>query len=231
MTYVKNAEHDAVIELLPWYVTGTLNPTELKLVNQHLPDCLECQQEIALYRQIDKANSANNQAQSWQPSPAQFSSLLQSIDELEKKNEATKTQAQPHKRTPIWSTWLKSTPKPIFWFMSLETVALAALVLLVVGRLPQHPEQLYKTLSNEQPAISENLAHLHIVFTEDITEREIRSLLEAEHAQIVQGPSILGVYTLQLSADGTKNLQQTINGIRASPKIKLVEKINGSNKP
>lgn len=229
MTHSNNAEHDVVIELLPWYVNGTLNSVEQARVAQHLPSCSECRQELVHYRQLDSLRSVSNHAQTWQPSPARFASILQGIDALESTTGATASPAKMPGRFAKLSAWLKTTPRPVFWFMSLETIALAALVLLVVGRPPQQPgEQLFQTLSNDRPPVSATLPRLYIVFAEDITEREIRALLQAQQGQLVQGPSMLGVYTVQLASGGDRERQQAIINLRTHPKVKLVEAISGA---
>ena len=229
MNHLNNAEHAVVVELLPWYVKGTLNPEDHVRVNQHLSNCPECQQEIVLYRQLNSADLTISRTPTWKPTPAQFSNILQSIDALESKIGTTAVQSNTPGRNPKLSALFKATPSPVFWFMSLETIALAALVLLVVARLPQQQpgEQLFKTLSNEHPAVSETLPRLSIVFAENITEREIRALLQAQHAQLVQGPSMLGVYTVELASDRANELQQAIANLRTNPKVKLVEGIDG----
>ena len=234
MTHSNNPEHDSIVELLPWYVKGTLNPVEHSRVDKHLASCPECQQESMLYRQLDSEGLTSDRTPSWQPTPAHFSSILQSIDALESKADSAvsraKTPKHGLKQLSKLSAWLKATPNPIFWFMSLETVALTALVLLTVARFPQQPgEQAYQTLSNERPSYSANLPRLSIVFAEDITEREIRTLMQAQHGQLVQGPSMLGVYTIELALEVANESQQAIDNLRANPKVKLVESIASTN--
>ncbi len=226
-----NPDHDVVIELLPWYVNGTLNSAEQARVDRHLGSCAECRQELLLYRQLDRQRSAGRHAADWQPSPAGFANILKGIDALESGNDTRLSSEKTPGRLATFSTWLKETPRPVFWFMSLETLALTALVLLVIVRLPPPPEEhLFQTLSNERPPVNASLPRLSIVFAEDITEREIRGLLQSQHGQLVQGPSMLGVYTLQLAAASEHKLQQAMNQLRSHPKVKLVEAVGGEGR-
>lgn len=226
-----NAGHDFVVELLPWYANGTLNPVEQAQVDQHLPSCSECRQQLTQYRQLDNARIVSSDAQAWRPSPAQFSRILQDIDDLES---AAGKAVSPVRMPGLFgnlSAWLKATPSPVYWFMTLETVTLAALVLLVVAQPPQQPgAQLFQTLSNERPLVTATLPRLSIVFAEDITEREIRALLQKQHGQLVQGPSMLGVYTVQLTTGRAHELRQTMTALRGNPKVKLVEAIAGADR-
>lgn len=226
-----NPDHDVVIELLPWYVNGTLNPDEQVRVDRHLGTCAECRQELLLYRQLDGRHSTSRHAPDWRPTPAGFANILKGIDALESANDTRVSPVKMPGRLATLSTWFKETPRPVFWFMSLETLALTALVLLVIGRLPPPPEEpLFQTLSNERPPVNTSLPRLSIVFAEDITEREIRELLQAQRGQLVQGPSMLGVYTLQLAAGGEHALQQAMNQLRSHPKVKLVEAVSGGGR-
>jgi len=45
-TQFSGAEHDAIIELLPWYANGTLEVDDHQRIAQHLPQCATCQQEL-----------------------------------------------------------------------------------------------------------------------------------------------------------------------------------------
>lgn len=236
MTSKNSREHDAFVELLPWYVTETLDAEEHAQVAEHILHCTTCQQEIAFYRQI---NDVEAKAPVWQPSATQFSNIMQNIDALEQNTtapsavKATHTPKASKKAPSLWSrfsAWLNTIPGPAMWFMSLETLALAALVMLVVGHLPQQLPggQLFETLSNDSPAASTNLPRLHIVFAEDMTEREMRTLLQAQQAQLVDGPSLLGVYTVQLATAADNAQQKAIDSLRTTPKIKLVEGITNS---
>ncbi|WP_394751823.1 anti-sigma factor family protein [Crenothrix sp.] len=226
-----NKEHDAVIELLSWYAKGLLNPAEQERVSQHLSTCTDCQQELVLYRQLASA-TLNSSKPAWKPSAAQFSTIMQNIDALEANTAAAApTKTTKATKTPglfaKFSTWLKTIPRPVFWIMSMETLAIAALVMLVVARLPAQLSggQLFETLSNEHQPVSAMLPRLHIVFNENITEHEIRMLLQAQQLQLVEGPSMLGVYTLQLATGGTQEQQQAITNLRTHAKVKLVEGI------
>ncbi|MGZ8190839.1 MAG: zf-HC2 domain-containing protein [Methylococcaceae bacterium] len=232
MTGSNNAEHDFVLELLPWYANGTLSPDEKAQVDQHLPSCPDCRQQLTQYRQLNSTRPVDSGAQTWKPSPVQFAGILNRIDALENTADST---ASPVKIPSLFAklpAFLKAIPSPVYWFMTMETVALAALVLLVVARAPQQQtqEQLFQTLSNERPAVTANLPRLSIVFAEDITEREIRTLLQAQQGQLVQGPSMLGVYTVQLATGGAHELQQALTNLRASPKVKLAEAVAGADR-
>src|SRR5690242_18185653 len=49
-----DVEHSAATELLPWFVNGTLEPHEHARVARHLRDCLACNKELALLREVQE---------------------------------------------------------------------------------------------------------------------------------------------------------------------------------
>ena len=38
--------HQTIVELIPWYVTGSLNETETDRVSSHVADCALCAAEV-----------------------------------------------------------------------------------------------------------------------------------------------------------------------------------------
>lgn len=228
MTQLSTPEHDEIAELLPWYVTDTLKSLEKTRVSQHLETCPLCRQELQLYRQLETAKQVSLPSQSWQPSSVQFAAILQGIDELEQA-QAQIVPKQENQNQAKRSHWFKAIPNPVIWCMALETAALAALVLVFVNQsLPQFAPPGFETLSNASPSVNSDLPRLHVVFSDDITEQEIRTLLLKSGAQLTGGPSALGVYTLQLAVSDKTTVQQTVSELRAAPKIKLVEEIQGA---
>ena len=68
--------------------------------------------------------------------------------------------------------------------------------------------------------------HLQVVFGDDITEREIRTLLSSIEATIVAGPTPMAVYTVALAGDdrgGAARTRETLAVLRAHPKVRLAE--------
>ncbi len=222
-------EHDEIAELLPWYITDTLNSPEKSRVSRHLETCPLCRQELHLYRQLETTNQVSVADGSWKPSAGQFAAIMQGIDELELKEQAkTVLKKENQNRANRWN-WFKTIPKPVFWFMALETGALATLMMVLVSQpLPYLAQPGFETLSNASPAVNHDLPRLHIVFSHDITEQEIRALLLKSGAQLISGPSTLGVYTLQLAVQDKNTVQQTVTELRTAPKIKFVEEIQGA---
>jgi hypothetical protein len=92
---------------------------------------------------------------------------------------------------------------------------------------------LYRTLSSEPKPVSADRVPLRLVFAEDITERELRALLLPLGATIVQGPSPIGVYTVEIPlAEATsERLPPMLKRLRAHPKVSLAEPVSSEQVP
>ena len=56
----RSADHDGLELLLPWYVNGTLDGDERAVLQQHVQDCDECRENVALLEQMQAAVTSNS---------------------------------------------------------------------------------------------------------------------------------------------------------------------------
>jgi anti-sigma factor RsiW len=195
-------EHEQKSELLPWYVNKTLAGREAAAVERHLLVCAECQKEAAQLQAL----MAGDEEDGWTPSPAHFAKVMAKVDAL----------SQP--RWPRAPSWMRETPRPMRIAFALQAAAMLALVAGVALRSPAR----YETLSRP-PIAATDRSRLHVVFSSDITEGEIRRLLEAAQASIVAGPSPDGIYTVELSlpAADEEAARKVSERLKANPKVRF----------
>ncbi len=225
---VTNHPHDEIEALLPWYANGTLTVAETATVEQHLSHCPACRADLEQCRALATAVQRNEE--SWQPAPGGFDRLMAEIDRLEAKPTPAKASAPALFRRLL--DWLGATPNPVRWTLALESMAVAALLLVVaVPMLRIAPE--YETLSSgtEQPATKG--PRLRVVFADTATVGDIRQLLRDIDGNIVAGPTALGVYTVALPATdhSDRALAQALANLRARNQVKLAEPIASGGKP
>lgn len=209
--------HQAIEELLPWYANGTLTPAERLAVEQHLERCPACRWELEQCRVL--ATQFQEQAEAaWQPPVGHFDRVLADIDRLP----PVPAEASPPLRQRLLE-WLRATPPPVRWTLALESLAVAALLLIVAVPLQRTPPD-YETLSSgAEPPVAG--PRLRAVFAESATIGEIQTLLRGIDATIVAGPTTLGVYTLAVSG-GEKPAaarDRAVNALRANARVRLVE--------
>lgn len=224
-----NAVHNTMTELLPWYANGTLEPQERNLVAEHLAACPECREELAHYQQLSAAIPDASDTNDWQPSIAHFSEILSAIDAQESVAMAYKPAL---KKSSFWQqcrNWLHSKNQPLVWALTVESIALATLVMfMVMPRFGQTASEqaVFQTLSDAQAPVANGLPRAHIVFADDMTIAEMRVLLPSVQGRVVDGPSKLGIYTVELAiATSTDSVNSAIAELRNHPKVKLAEPV------
>lgn len=217
--------HQRIWELLPWYANGSLGGRESELVEAHLAACPRCQQEaLACGRTAEALRSAGEVAPS--PHPVQFQRVLARIEES-----AGEERAAGRWRAPL-RAWLAAEPGPLRGAL----LAQAAVILLLVGLLVWQglhfrsvpagtAPAAYHTLSDPAAAPAAGVA-LRVMFSPQASEREIRGLLYGIRGQIAAGPSPIGVYTIEVPADGDP-VAVVLARLRSEPQVAFAEPAAG----
>jgi hypothetical protein len=214
--------HADLESLIPGYVNGTLTVPENTKMKQHLAICEICQKEVLSWEFL--GTHLPKPAQIWKPSPAHFASILAQVDQLE----AVDAKSALHRTstaTPGFfqriGGWFSQTPNPVRWTLALETLAIAALAVLVM--LPVHLKSgvggVFETLSTTEPSTMPGLS-IRVMFAGDMTTQELFDLLKQARAQIRQGPSVVGSYTVEVPAE---DMADALAMLRAHPKVELAQ--------
>lgn len=220
--------HEEIEALLPWYANGTLTPAETATVEQHLAQCPACRAELKQCHAL--ATAVRDNAESWQPAPGGFDRLMAEIDRLEPKPTPAKTRSPPLFQRIL--DWLGATPNPVRWTLALESMAVAALLLVVAVPMPRTTPE-YETLSSDTAQPAATGPRLRVVFADSATAGDIRQLLRDIDGNIIAGPTALGVYTVALPATDhpDQTLAQALTNLRARNPVKLVEPVAGRGEP
>ena len=214
-----NQQHNYIWELLPWYANESLSPQELDEVETHLDGCSLCLAEVARCKNLNQSVKSN-QRETWAPSATHFAKILDNVDSFEQRATASKKSSG---WLTNWFPWLSATPTPARFALGLQ----GALVLALATTLLYHglvPTENYRTLSD--PASTQIIGpQIRVVFAEDISEKEMRTLLLNVSSRLVAGPSPLGVYTIVLESGHADpaSAQQALAQLRAHPKVRLAE--------
>lgn len=217
-------EHREVLTLLPWYINETLTDLEHQEVEGHLTDCADCRREIESLKALQQNIVEQNEA-----APAPSPSLLTEIWERIEENEAA--QSHPEQQTlrekmgwiGRFHEWLgefiSSVRQP---FPQAAYAAIAAEFILIVGLvglLWTAPTRL-TTLSGPAPQI-ETQARLTIAFHPEATELQIRNILKKIDGVIVGGPSVLGLYQVELKIppQQTVEVEKRVKLLKQYPEV------------
>jgi putative zinc finger protein len=176
--------HDTVMELLPWYVNATLSPAERTVVEKHLETCADCREELQSLSQVSAVISEGVEAT---PSvDASLARTFAAIDELERAKLSTKKRGLVGWLSALW------TPSVPLARVAFATQLALILLMGIYLVLPRDP---YSTLS--PPGSRE--VHLDVTFAPTVTEEVMRRVILEVDGKIVSGPSVLGVYVIELS--------------------------------
>ena len=216
-------DHDELVNLIPWYVKGKLSEGENAVVKQHLDTCESCRLEASNSTAL--AAELAMPKESWRPSAAHFASIMAEVDKLEaaekpKQASNTVTKAGFFQRLQLV---FAQTPRPVRWTLAVESLVFAVLaaVMVLPGVIHINKAQpsAFETLSNLETPPAQSGQMLRVVFADDITAKELSDLLLQTKAQIRQGPSTVGAYTVETAVGDADKVQVTL---RAHPKVKLV---------
>lgn len=166
-------------ELLPWYVNQTLAPEEHAVVAAHLEYCDHCRSEVALLQKL------REQIKQETPTPTNELGLQRLRRDI--KREQGSTAGLPG--------WLRP--------------AMAAGILVVVMQSAMLVNFWPRSIPMTPLGVQYEGVVLQLTFVSTTTEGDIRKMLNAIHAQLIGGPSALGIYRIRLGID--TSAEQEIN--------------------
>jgi anti-sigma factor RsiW len=199
------APHDAAEELLPWYVTGQLDPADRTRVEAHLSSCAECREQLAVERRLVQ----------------QFRALTPEVEpgwvRLKARIEQpvrTSVPAQPTVFAELWR--LISRP-------AVAGLALAQLAFVVVAGsvLMSLSKPAYHALGSAAVPASANVI---VMFRSNATVGDVEQSLRRAGASIVDGPTQADAYLLHVDQ---RNREAAIASLKSDAHVQLAEAIDG----
>jgi hypothetical protein len=206
---LRPSEHDAVQKLLPWFVNGTLDSHESARVEGHLAECEECREDFAGERRLahEVAALPLNADDGWK------AMRLRLADE-------------GPVRGGLAPARLAGRRVPLGWAMVGSLAASLAIAAVMTSFRPTGAsQQTYHTLGS---AASDAQGQVVVLFKPDTTEQQMRVILSAQSARLVDGPTAAGAYVLHLEdADAAAAIQ----ALRQSQQVVLAEPLANDGRP
>ena len=176
-----NTELDdrALLELLPWYLNGTLEGVELAAVEALLLRSAEAREELEVLRRLAAAVREQEQAHEAPPFELGWARLQRSLQQ----------EARPALRRDWWKPGL---------------AAAAALVIALQLGILMRPAQVdsdWQLQSGGSEQVLSGGYRVQLRFVEHAQWQQIRALLLELDAVLVDGPSALGVVQVHVPAD------------------------------
>ncbi|NGZ85039.1 zf-HC2 domain-containing protein [Duganella aceris] len=241
--------HQAVQELLPWYANGQLAPDEARRVHEHLQGCAQCRRDLEWEHGMHaEAARAQDETPAGLDMEAALGRLMPALGPQERDGAAGVRQSagqaapdssgwtqadgqapeQPEadgkRATGVrwWRAAAANQPSWLRWAMAAQWVVIAGLVALLVR--PGGEPADYRVLGSGVAAGG----NLVVVFQPNTSERELRRILQAQNARVVDGPTVTDAYLINVPAAGR---HQALQSLRAESAVKLVEPLDGGSTP
>jgi len=203
--------HREAVELLPWLVNGTLDGGERARVESHLAQCAACRRELEAARTLQAVIASE------EGDPMVASALARLHMQLDEEEAGYGPRQLMRMLARRWRETRPAVRRTLATQFAI-ILMLAGTLSIVVATSEPAPA-LYRTLS-EVPSAMPGGPFIVVVFKGEHSEQEIRRLLLRLHARVVDGPSSVGAYRLELRAGG---LQDALALLRAEPAVALAE--------
>ncbi|HUL67260.1 MAG TPA: zf-HC2 domain-containing protein [Burkholderiaceae bacterium] len=209
--FVRSA-HQVAFELLPWFVNGTLEPAERTAVEQHLHECVACRRELDWLQQLSSAYVSSEPALD---SEGAFERL---VPQLQRQDAPV--------ATPSPFAWLRSrlsdTGAWLRFAVAMQFGVIAALGWAVALReLPYHGLGAIATRAS---------GSVIVVFDPNAREGDVRRILRAIGARVVDGPTTANGYVLEMT-DAAGTTAAALAQLRAEPAVILAEPLQVERVP
>ena len=217
--------HAATLELLPWLVNGTADEQPLAPARAHLAGCDECQSWLAFDERLQGA-LREDRVVDYSPHAA-YARFVNRLDA-----EQTRQQRWQFWRTPVdrWQSW--SRVRVVKLALATQLAVIVALAAGLVLQSSTSAPSEYRTLSLPDRGVTASDALLlRLVVDETMSAAELRELLAATHARIVDGPTELGVFTIEVTPIATPDSDAVALArlLRAQPGVRFAEPVQGSH--
>lgn len=178
LLHLRGDPHEATLLLLPWYVTGAIEPGDRLLVDAHLADCAACRDELAAERRLHGA-VADLPA----PSAAGWDRMVAEL-------------ARPEAPAQLPRSFLRRAG----WMLAAQAAVLILGVGVVLHLKREVPSvvtsQSYHALGSPRQGQAGNIL---VMFAPDTREPALRKAIEASGARLVDGPTAAGAYLLAIA--------------------------------
>jgi anti-sigma-K factor RskA len=201
--------HQKALELMPWFVAGSLAAEEQQAVEGHLAGCAACQRELQWQRELQSAYVK--------------SAVQPDIERALAKLRPRLVQSGPPP-TVLRFGRLGAAPR----WMAIALVAQAAVIIGLAALVAVDRERLpgYHLLG-ATPAADDHPASIVVVFDPEVREREVQRMLRAAGARIVDGPTAGNGYLLRVAPE---RRDAALDLLRAAHEVLIAEPLDSGSR-
>jgi len=204
--------HQEAQELLPWFVLGTLNAQEAALVQEHLRTCSQCQADVDWQRKLQTVAPTAPQLDAAPDVNAAFARLRAQLPPQKQEAKAPALAERLQSRFKQW--WMP-------WVIAAQTAALACLCVVVMQKQAEPVK--YVGLGGSM----QDNGNVVVMFKPQTSEAELRRILQASDARVVDGPTVTGAYLLHV---GDADRARALTALRSDPAVTMAESLDAGVK-
>jgi hypothetical protein len=206
-----NDEHTRVIELLPWFVNGTLPTDEHSIVETHVSQCLPCRRALKEERSM-LASVRGREAPTVESKGLE--ALLHTID----------CQQAPRRTGPLRPRFTRLYERPR------ALAAAASVAILAVGMWLGYESLLPTTdvadafapqFSTLAYPGSSSAERLDVIFAAQPSEAELGMFLDSYRAVLAAGPSDIGRFTLAFPDLDAPEMARVLAELHADARVRF----------
>jgi hypothetical protein len=187
--------HREIQSLLPWYVAGALDEAEQAEVRAHLAGCAECQAELSVEHRLSEALDALPADAGALDVEHGWKAMRQMMDK------------EPRKKGSFlaaWTTWLgggrgKERSPEAPWLHWALAAQFCLVLLLGVGLWRTAQPARYHVLGAAPVSAAANVV---VIFRPETPEKVMRTILRANEARLVDGPTEADAYLIHVPEAG-----------------------------
>jgi hypothetical protein len=241
--------HQAVQELLPWYASAQLAPDETRQVHEHLQACAQCRHALEWEHGMRaEAAASNQQLPDGVDMERALARLMPALGPQERSDAPVIASVMdapviasvmdapviasamdapaaaivaPVRRLSWMGAAAANQPSWLRWAMTAQCLLIIGLAALL---LRPDEEPAYRVLGSGTAAAG----NLVVVFHPTTTERELRRILQAQNARVVDGPTVTDAYLLNVPE---ANRSKALEALRGEAAVKLAEPLDGGGAP
>jgi hypothetical protein len=199
----RTLHHEAAIELLPWFVNGSLEVSERHGVEQHVRTCIACRRELKELERLAAAVKAQPLV------PVSAESGLRRLEE--------QLDIKPHRERLRPNRYALA---PMLRFAAAAGIGVAFLGTLWWLAPGSRNNDGYSTLATSPVA---QQAEIDLILTAQTPADDIQDLLRSIDAEIVSGPSALGRYGVRVRGPRPSDeaLAALVERLRHDPRVRF----------
>ena len=217
---IETSAHQAIQELLPWFVMDKLEGAELDMVREHLAGCAQCRADADWQRRLQTAEPGAMTAPDVESAWMRMQARLDDVPVAQPGPKRTVQSAKPgnmvveciRRLLSGSGTWMP-------WALAAQFIVIAGLAVMVAhldGESSAYRAASFHALGTPKNATG----NIMIMFRPEASAQELQRILLVSGVRVVDGPTSTGAWLVNVD---DARLSSTVKTLRAERAVALAE--------